>query len=325
MGFYTILAGDFGLSDEDPEVLNTLSHNGYTYKYKQTATYGIQLNIGWNGIVKRADNDKDGFSNDIDKCMDVAEDKDGFEDEDGCPDLDNDGDGIMDTHDSCPNEKATSNGCPVFDAEGDGILDADDKCPQQYEDFDGFEDEDGCPEPDNDGDGILDKDDKCPNIVEDRDGFEDTDGCPDLDNDGDGIPDGQDKCPGAKGSSDNNGCPGTTEIRDSLILDGVTFLSGKARLDPNSFTILDKVVQSLKEWPEVSVEIRGFTDSDGDDQSNLKLSKRRAEAVMHYFTEKGIRPMRLIAVGYGETNPIADNATADGRARNRRVEIHRIR
>ncbi len=99
------------------------------------------------------DHDGDGLIGRADRCPYEAEDFDGFEDEDGCPDLDNDGDGIPDTEDACPNEA---------------------------EDFDGFEDDDGCPDPDNDGDGILDGDDACPNEAEVFNGFEDDDGCPDI-------------------------------------------------------------------------------------------------------------------------------------------------
>ncbi|HEY4238831.1 MAG TPA: OmpA family protein [Kofleriaceae bacterium] len=103
-------------------------------------------------ISKVGDRDGDGIPDNIDKCPDDPEDKDGFQDEDGCPDPDNDQDGIPDVDDLCPNDP---------------------------EDKDGFEDEDGCPDPDNDHDRILDKDDKCPNEPETYNGFEDEDGCPD--------------------------------------------------------------------------------------------------------------------------------------------------
>jgi OOP family OmpA-OmpF porin len=99
-----------------------------------------------------SDPDGDGIAGTADKCPNVAEDKDGFEDEDGCPDPDNDKDGIPDLQDKCPN---------------------------QPEDKDGFEDEDGCPDPDNDHDGILDAQDKCPNEPETKNGYKDEDGCPD--------------------------------------------------------------------------------------------------------------------------------------------------
>ena len=99
-----------------------------------------------------SDYDGDGITGDDDLCPDEAEDFDGYQDEDGCPDVDNDGDGILDVNDKCPNEA---------------------------EDFDGYQDEDGCPDIDNDGDGILDVKDKCPNEAEDFEGYEDEDGCPD--------------------------------------------------------------------------------------------------------------------------------------------------
>jgi outer membrane protein OmpA-like peptidoglycan-associated protein len=98
------------------------------------------------------DRDGDGILDSVDKCPDVPEDFDGFEDADGCPDLDNDRDGIPDASDRCPNEP---------------------------EDKDGFQDADGCPDPDNDGDGILDANDKCPNDPETMNGIADDDGCPD--------------------------------------------------------------------------------------------------------------------------------------------------
>ena len=114
------------------------------------------------------------------------EDKDGFQDQDGCPDPDNDEDGILDVEDACPNkpeDKRTAIRRPTAArsaiATSDGILDDDDKCPDEPEDKDGFEDEDGCPDPDNDKDGIPDTDDKCPNEPETVNGYADDDGCPD--------------------------------------------------------------------------------------------------------------------------------------------------
>ena len=115
-----------------------------------------------------SDRDHDGIPNKKDKCPDDPEDIDGYNDTDGCPDLDNDHDGIPDLQDACPNKP---------------------------EDLDGFQDEDGCPDPDNDGDGIVDARDFCPDEAEDMDGFEDDDGCPDLDNDADGVADEADTCP----------------------------------------------------------------------------------------------------------------------------------
>jgi outer membrane protein OmpA-like peptidoglycan-associated protein len=290
-------------------------------------TYGVQLTFGWSGLIKQPDSDKDGIIDKKDKCPEQAEDKDGYLDDDGCPDPDNDGDFIADVNDSCPNEKATCSGClpKIVDTDKDGLLDDKDKCPQQPEDIDGFQDDDGCPDPDNDGDGIGDALDKCPNQAEDVDGYEDMDGCPDPDNDADGIPDIKDQCPNKKGIPEEQGCPRAKEIkRGKLILVGVNFQAGKAILDPNSYRILDQVYESLVEWPEVKLEIQGHTDSQGNYTKNKQLSQKRAEAVMIYLIQKGIAPDRLRALGFGPDNPIADNKTANGRAKNRRVEMNRI-
>jgi outer membrane protein OmpA-like peptidoglycan-associated protein len=147
------------------------------------------------------DNDGDLIPDNVDRCRDAAETVDGFEDEDGCPDLDDDNDGIPDELDACRNEPEDidgfqdEDGCPDPDNDNDGIEDAKDKCPNGAEDFDGFKDDDGCPDPDNDFDQILDEVDQCPTLREDLDGFEDSDGCPDPDNDQDGVLDAQDRCP----------------------------------------------------------------------------------------------------------------------------------
>ncbi len=132
------------------------------------------------------DADNDGLDDKLDKCPNQAEDKDGFEDQDGCPDPDNDGDGLADLQDKCPNAPEDKDGvqdedgCPDPDNDGDGLRDVKDKCPDQAEDRDGFDDDDGCPEADNDQDGIPDLHDLCPLSPENKNGFEDEDGCPDM-------------------------------------------------------------------------------------------------------------------------------------------------
>ena len=151
------------------------------------------------------DNDGDLIIDARDRCPLEAEDRDTFEDEDGCPDKDNDKDGIDDLHDHCPLQAETKNGfkdedgCPdIPDADNDGVEDSKDKCPREAEDRDNWEDEDGCPDPDNDMDGVPDQFDDCPFEPEDMDNFQDDDGCPDDDNDEDGVLDDQDKCNGEK-------------------------------------------------------------------------------------------------------------------------------
>ena len=147
------------------------------------------------------DNDDDGVPDDSDRCPTEKEDSDGFEDDDGCPDPDNDHDGILDTVDACPNEAglastdAKLNGCPVRDSDVDGIPDPLDKCPQQAEDKDSFQDEDGCPDLDNDNDRVPDVDDACPNLPGPERSDPKLDGCPSPDKDGDTIDDADDRCP----------------------------------------------------------------------------------------------------------------------------------
>jgi OmpA-OmpF porin, OOP family len=244
------------------------------------------------------DKDGDGIKDNVDKCPNDPEDKDGFQDADGCPDPDND---------------------------GDGIPDAIDKCPNDPEDRDGFQDADGCPDPDNDGDGIPDAIDQCPNEPEDKDGFQDADGCPDPDNDKDGFADAVDKCPNDPGIAPD-GCPRkynlvvVTEKKIEL-KQTVYFDFNKSTIKPVSFALLNEVAQALTDNPHIKVEIGGHTDSVGDDAFNLKLSQARADSVRLYLVKRNIDASRMVARGFGENVPIADNRTAEGRSQNRRVEF----
>jgi OOP family OmpA-OmpF porin len=255
-------------------------------------------------IESSGDRDGDGIPDNLDKCPDEPEDKDGFQDEDGCPDLDNDGDGIPDSRDKCPNDP---------------------------EDKDGFQDEDGCPDLDNDGDGIPDALDKCPNEPEDKDGFQDEDGCPDPDNDNDGIPDSRDKCPNEPETfnnyKDDDGCPDEVpaEVKKFTgVIEGINFKTGSADILAGSYVLLDRAVKVLQDYPDVNLEISGHTDNRGKAEYNLNLSQRRADSVKTYFVQRGIASARLQAIGFGLTRPIADNKTSSGRATNRRTEFRLI-
>lgn len=173
------------------------------------------------------DADGDGIADRDDKCPNDPEDIDGFEDSDGCPDLDNDRDGIPDSRDKCRDTPEDvdgykdDDGCPDLDEDNDGIPDVDDKCRNEPEDKDNFQDDDGCADLDNDGDGIPDKVDQCPNGPEDKDGFRDEDGCPDPDNDLDDIPDTVDQCPmeaeDKDGFEDEDGCPDPDNDHDGIL------------------------------------------------------------------------------------------------------------
>ncbi len=107
----------------------------------------------------------------------------------------------------------------------------------------------------------------------------------------------------------------------NLVLHGVTFANGSASITPESEKILNEVYAALVAASDFSVEIQGHTDSTSSDAFNLKLSQKRANAVKDYLVKKGIAENRLAAKGYGETQPIADNTTKDGRAANRRIEF----
>jgi len=166
------------------------------------------------------DRDQDGLLDDQDACPADVEDKDGFEDSDGCPEVDNDQDNIPDASDKCGDKAEDydgfedTDGCPETDNDKDGIQDERDACKLEPETKNDFQDDDGCPdEKDTDTDGVKDSDDKCPAEAEDTDGFQDEDGCPDPDNDADGIPDNQDECIDqaedgkGKGPLSKDGCP----------------------------------------------------------------------------------------------------------------------
>ncbi len=107
-----------------------------------------------------------------------------------------------------------------------------------------------------------------------------------------------------------------------IVLQGVEFLTNSAELTPASHAALDQVAAVLKRHPALRVEVAGYTDSTGSAERNRALSQARAEAVRDYLVRQGIDPARLTARGYGPASPIADNATAAGRQRNRRVELH---
>jgi outer membrane protein OmpA-like peptidoglycan-associated protein len=255
--------------------------------------------VGVNYAFGNSDKDGDGIPNDRDADPDNPEDFDGYRDEDGAPDPDNDNDGVLDAEDGAPNDA---------------------------EDRDGFQDADGVPDPDNDNDGVIDARDGAPDEAEDMDGFEDEDGVPDPDNDMDGVLDADDRCPDTPQGVevDAEGCPIVEEIRADLVLEGVNFKSGSAELTPESTAVLDEVADSLKAWPEVRVEVGGYTDSSGPAELNRDLSQQRAGSVRQYLIDQGVEASRVTAVGYGEDRPIADNSTREGRAANRRVELKRL-
>ncbi len=110
-----------------------------------------------------------------------------------------------------------------------------------------------------------------------------------------------------------------------VILDGITFATGKSEITPQSENTLRKALKTLQTYSDITVEISGHTDNVGSDASNQKLSERRANAVKDWLVREGINPDRITAVGYGESQPTATNDTPEGRQKNRRIEFKRIK
>ena len=255
------------------------------------------------------DTDGDGIFDKDDACPEVP----GLEAFNGCPD--SDGDGIEDSKDDCPNEAglAEFNGCP--DSDGDGVPDKDDACPTVA----GLKEYKGCP--DTDGDGVPDNTDKCPEVA----GPAANGGCPWPDRDGDGVADKDDDCPDKVGTVANKGCPEVTEAVAKALnsyAKTILFDTGKATIKDQSAAVLTDIIGILNEYSNANFNIEGHTDSVGSDALNQKLSEERASAVMNYLISNGIASNRLSAKGYGESKPLDSNATKEGRANNRRVEIN---
>jgi outer membrane protein OmpA-like peptidoglycan-associated protein len=253
----------------------------------------------------RGDKDGDRVPDSVDACPEEPEDKDGHQDEDGCPDRDNDGDGQADDKDKCPNEP---------------------------EDRDGYQDDDGCPEPDNDNDGIPDVTDRCPTEVEDRDNFEDDDGCPDNDNDNDGFADAKDKCPNdpetVNGVDDDDGCPdvrgtsGPEERADRIDLKGqpIAFVGRGAALTAPTKRLLDQVATIMKQRKltiRVEVHVALGTRSANRNviaaqkRKDRTLSQQRAKSILDYLISQGVPVQQVQAVGIGSDRPLGTAGPTD--------------
>ena len=216
-------------------------------------------------------------------------------------------------------------GAPL-DSDGDGVANRLDQCPSTPK---GAKiDTKGCPL-DSDGDGVFDGLDQCPDTPA---GVKvNADGCP-LDTDGDGIPDYLDKCPTVPAPGTADGCPPPVVETPApapapapaplMTLGDVFFDFDKATLRPTAYEKIDRAVAHVKKMEPEMYELRGYTDSIGSDAYNLKLSQRRADAVRNEMIKRGAPADRITAKGYGEADPVADNASKEGRAKNRRVELY---
>jgi outer membrane protein OmpA-like peptidoglycan-associated protein len=287
------------------------------------------------------DSDHDGVPDGIDQCPNTP--LGAKVDAKGCP-IDSDGDGVPDGIDQCPDTPkgavVDAKGCPI-DSDGDGVPDGIDQCPNTPKGA--VVDAKGCPM-DSDLDGVPDGIDQCPNTPPGT--KVDAVGCP-LPIEAVkplpppppvAAPAAPPKCPPPPPGStvDANGClvlftpeaarpavPGAPP-RPTLILTGVNFETARSALTRDSYVVLDAVAASLLANPEIRIEIAGYTDSTGTKFGNLRLSQSRAAAVRFYLARKGVPPARMVSKGYGASGYLTPNATAAGRAQNRRVELHKL-
>ncbi|MEO8294830.1 MAG: OmpA family protein [Gemmatimonadota bacterium] len=309
----SLLFGGYGASDKDKDgVIDSADLCPDTPAGAQVDTNGCP------------DTDNDGVRDNVDRCANTP--AGARVDASGCTIPDSDKDGVLDDTDKCPNTPAgtqvDATGCPlVVDADKDGVEDKNDRCPNTAAGT--TVDATGCPI-DSDGDGVTDAADRCPDTP--RGEKVDGSGCPARDSDGDGVMDSADRCPDTPQGMlvSPNGCLVLfVEGKKNVVLQGVTFVVNRAELTIDAKKILDMVAQSLNANTEVTFEVQGHASSDGSDAANLRLSQRRAESVRMYLTSKGVTASRMTAKGYGETQPIADNGTEEGRKQNRRVELVR--
>ena len=167
---------------------------------------------------------------------------------------------------------------------------------------------------DSDGDGVADKLDKCPNTEA---GIKvDGSGCP-LDVDADGIPDSKDACPTVKGIARLNGCP---EFAAGPVVP-IQFEFNSSVLRTSAYSVLDGLASSLKANSSAVVQLDGHASAEGTEEYNMTLSRDRANSVKTYLVNAGIASNRIATTAYGESRPVASNATEAGRSQNRRVEI----
>ena len=256
------------------------------------------------------DKDGDGITDAKDNCPDEI----GLAYFDGCPD--SDGDSIINKLDACPDlpGKLENLGCP--DSDGDGVFDFADSCVNVI----GAIDNNGCPELDDDGDGLINKKDNCPNQF----GPKANNGCPLADQDFDGVIDELDECPKTAGDSSNAGCPIIDDEEEEILefaFKNLQFETGESIILEESYPSLDALAEMLINKKTWILLIEGHTDDVGNAQDNLVLSKNRVESTKKYLVEKGVNGENLQLKYFGETQPIADNSTPEGRQKNRRVEM----
>ncbi len=308
-------------------------------RFNRTKASAGPVDNGGN-VTSKVDSDNDGLPDDLEASIgtnpnNADSDGDGLNDGEEATGMDNASTSMVPNGKSNPNDACdpvnTGDGC---DADGDGLTNGSEKANGTDPN-----------NPDTDGDGVRDNADKCPTVPGDGD-----DGCKKVvtnpndndgdgltndaetaqgtdpnnpDTDGDGVLDGEDKCPTTKGSAASNGCI-LSEAELAAIKaasEHIYFNSGSSVIKSESYKDLDNLAAILIKHPEVKATIEGHTDSSGGAEANKALSQSRADAVKKYLTDKGVKADHLSAIGYGEEKPIADNSTAAGRAKNRRVIV----
>ncbi len=279
------------------------------------------------------DRDLDGVVDPDDRCPDEPAGARPDPRARGCPIRDRDHDGYRDEVDACPTEPPGDDpdprrmGCPADDRDRDGVRDGDDVCPIEPAGERPDPRARGCPLRDGDRDGVPDGDDVCPLEPAGRHPDGARRGCPHPDIDGDGILNERDACPEERGPRTRdpatNGCPRVYVTRERVVItQQPRFAVDRDVILAASVPLLVDVAAALEAHPELArVEVQGHTDDAGDDAHNMDLSQRRAESIRAWLVGHGVDPARLTARGYGETRPLADNATRTGRAANRRVEF----
>ncbi len=307
---------------------------------KQTGKLSFGLGLSFRFALSK-DSDRDGIPDKIDRCPFQAEDYDDYEDHDGCPDLDNDGDQFPDSV-----ETATGKFLNKFDTGTDpNNIDSDNDGINDYEEVFTYKTDPNIS--DTDQDGLTDGDEVTLFKTDPHNADSDGDGILDgkevnelgtdplqADSDGDGFADDLDLCPlqaeNFNNFQDDDGCPDQKPMLEfkqqaPIILEDINFTSASSVLSLEAEKKLLQVAKTLQNHPKMELEIGGHTDNSGSRAYNIDLSLKRAQAVKSFLVEQGIAENRLTAIGYGPDHPIASNLTEEGKAKNRRIEFFRTK
>ena len=285
---------------------------------KKDAYWNFLLGLTATGVGPDPDPDKDGLLNDAEKELGTDPEN-----------PDTDGDGLSDG-----DEVNVYHTSPLkADSDGDGLKDGDEVKKYRTDPN----------KPDTDGDGLKDGDEvskyNTDPLKADTDGDTLSDGDEIMkyktdplkaDTDGGTVNDGTEVANNTNPLDPSDDVPKKkeelkTEVGKAIVLEGIVFKSGSAEINPESEEILTKAFNTLDQNPEIEVEIQGHTDNTGRHASNMKLSQHRADAVKEYLVKKGVAATRISTKGFGPDKPIADNKTAEGKQKNRRIEFLRTK